>query len=133
MEKKYLKKNYGSVNQSDLYSRNRHDEEIHTLHTSHLQYLEDKDAFYIQYVLVSHSTHSEHIDRQNGHKDEASWGNPTGEREREEVNFILMETRGTVNTLRRKIGGMTFTSRMTLLEASRENERKRRVHTVYRY
>ena len=80
--KKYLKKNYGSVNQSDLYSRNRNDEEIHTLHTSHLQYLEDKDAFYIQYVLVSHSTHSEHIDRQNGHKDEASWGNPTGERER---------------------------------------------------
>ena len=80
--KKYLKKNYGSVNQSDLYSRNRNDEEIHTLHTSHLQYLEDKDEAYIRYVLASHSTHNEHIDRQNGHKDEASWGNSTGERER---------------------------------------------------
>ena len=53
-------------------------------------------------------------------------------REREEVNFRSMEPRGAVNALRRKIGELTFTSRMTLLEATRENERERGVNTVYR-
>lgn len=46
-------------------------------------------------------------------------------REREEVNFRSMEPRGAVNALRREIGELTFTSRMTLLEATRENERER--------
>lgn len=81
-EKKAQRKD-GSVRQIGLYTGNRNDSLSHRLRTSHLKNPEEKAATYRGCDLASHNTHNEHIDRQNGHKGEASWDSSIDEEERE--------------------------------------------------